>query len=181
MKNLFLLLMLVVITPVLTSCGGSKSKKTPEDDGLKVECHKVGGCPDDDLKVQCLKVGGCPDDGGGMTFSENTDSSKNLEAMGAKVEAMEVAEMEDKLINYGLSVDRAQTLGKLMNSYNKIKTKRALTSREKDVFTKELTGLSFDKASSVLVEQGYDALVEKASVVNGAHPEAIKELLNEVI
>ena len=119
--------------------------------------------------------------GEGMTFSEDADSSKDLEVMGAKVEAMEVAAMEESLINYGLSTERAQTLGKLMNSYSKIKTKRALTSREKDVFTKELTGLSFDKASSVLVDEGYDALVEKASEVNGADPEAIKALLNEVM
>jgi hypothetical protein len=115
------------------------------------------------------------------TFSLDGNSQKDLESMGAKVEALEVAEMEDILVNYGLSSDRSEKLGKLMVSYNKIKTKRALTSREKDVFTKELTGLSFDKASSVLVEEGYDALVEKASVVNGVDPEAIKELLNEVI
>ena len=108
-------------------------------------------------------------------------STKRGTSFSAKVEAMEVAEMEDMLLNYGLSAERSAKLGKLMNSYSKIKTKRALTSREKDVFTKELTGLSFDKATSVLVDEGYDALVEKASEVNGADPEAIKELLNEVM
>ena len=117
----------------------------------------------------------------GNYYSEKSDTTKDLESAGAKVEAMEVAELEDILVNYGLSTERASKLGKLMNSYSKIKTKRALTSREKDVFTKELTGLSFDKASSVLVDEGYDALVEKASEVNGADPEAIKELLNEVM
>jgi len=115
------------------------------------------------------------------SFSLDSDYIKDLEFIGSQIEAMEVAEMEDTLINYGLSNERAQKLGKLMNSYSKIKTKRALTSREKDVFTKELTGLSFKKASSLLVEEGYDALVEKASEVNEADPEAIKELLSEIL
>ena len=114
-------------------------------------------------------------------FENSVNSEKDLEKLGAQVEAMEIAEMEENLINYGLSLDRAQTLGKLMNSYSKIKTKRALTAREKDIFTKELTGMTFDKATSVLVEEGYDALVDRASEVNGADPEAIKELLNEVM
>ncbi len=114
-------------------------------------------------------------------FSQDTDSSKNLEAMGAKIEALEVAEMEDTLINYGLSTERSQKLGKLMVSYKKVKTKRGLTSREKDVFTKELTGMTFKKASETLVQEGYDALVEKASDINGIDPEAVKELLNEVM
>ena len=114
-------------------------------------------------------------------FSEDSDTSKDLESMGANVEALQVADMEENLINYGLSTDRAETLGKLMTSYSKIKNKRGLTAREKDVFTKELTGLSFDRASEVLVDEGYDSLVERASEVNGADPEAIKELLNEVL
>ena len=33
MKNLLILLMLVVITPVLTSCGDSKTTETPTVDG----------------------------------------------------------------------------------------------------------------------------------------------------
>jgi len=114
-------------------------------------------------------------------FSEDSDTSKDLESMGAKSEALEVADMEDTLINYGLSAERAETLGKLMTSYSKIKNKRGLTAREKDVFTKELTGLSFDKASEVLVDEGYDALIDRASEVNGADPEALKELLNQVL
>ena len=89
--------------------------------------------------------------------------------------------MEERLINYGLSVDRASKLGKLMNSYSKIKTKRALTPREKNVFTKELTGMTFGKASSILVEEGYDVLIERASEINDVDPEAISELINEIM
>lgn len=114
-------------------------------------------------------------------FTETSEVTKDLELMGAKVEALQVSDLEDNLINYGLSTERAETLGKLMNSYSKIKNKRGLTAREKDVFTKELTGLSFDRASEVLVDEGYDALIDRASDINGADPEAIKELLNEVL
>ncbi len=120
-------------------------------------------------------------DADGNIYEAGTDSAKDLESVGAKVEAMEVEDLKDKLINYGLSEERTDKLSKLMVSYKKIQNKRGLTGREKDVFTKELTGMTFEKASSVLVEEGYDALVEKASDANGLDPEAIKELLNEVM
>ena len=120
-------------------------------------------------------------EGNGLIFESTENLSKDLEKAGAQMEAMQAAEMKDMLVNYGLSSDRAEKLGKMMNSYSKIKNKRGLTSREKDVFTKELTGMSFDSATSVLVEEGYDALVEKASDINGIDPEAVKELLNEVM
>jgi hypothetical protein len=116
-----------------------------------------------------------------MVFEESSNTKKDLEKVGSSIEAMEVSKMEDMLVNYGLSAERSEKLGKLMVSYNKIKTKRALTGREKDVFTKELTGLSFDKAALVLAEEGYDALIEKASEANAADPEAVKELINEIL
>jgi len=116
-----------------------------------------------------------------VTFEDSTNFNKDLEKIGSKIEDLEVEKAREMLVNYGLSTVRAEKLGKLMVSYNKIKTKRALSGREKDFFTKELTGMSFDKASEMLVDEGYDALIDKASEVNGADPEAIKELLNEVM
>ena len=98
--------------------------------------------------------------------------------MGSKIE---VDSLKDQLLDYGFSDKKSMKIVRLANAFKSISSKRALTSREKDIFTKELTGLSFDKASSVLVDEGYDALVEKASAVNGADPEAIKELINEVL
>ena len=115
------------------------------------------------------------------TFEDSITSSKDLEKLGSKVEAMEVAKIEETLINYGLSNERASKLGSLMNSYSKIKTGKALTSREKDVFTKELIGLKFSEASEMLVNDGYDALIEKAAMINEADPEAIKELINQIL
>ena len=170
MKNLLILLILVMSTSMLTSCGAGT-----------LACKIYHLCKDEGTEDS--NTSGITGDAStsSMAFEESQSNGKDLEHMGAQIEAMEVAEMEDMLLNYGLSAERSAKLGKLMNSYSKIKTKRALTSREKDVFTKELTGLSFDKATSVLVDEGYDALVEKASEVNGADPEAIKELLNEVM
>ena len=115
------------------------------------------------------------------SFENSITSSKDLEKLGSKVEAIEVAKIEETLIGYGLSNEKAFKLGSLMNSYSKIKTARALTSREKDVFTKELTGLKFDQASELLVSVGYDALIEKAAMINEADPEAIKELINQIL
>ena len=116
-----------------------------------------------------------------VVFEESSTESKDLEKIGSKVEALEVAEMEEMLVEYGMSAERSEKLGKMMTSYSKVKTKRALTSREKDVFTKELTGMSFKKASSVLVDEGYDVLIERASEINDVDPEAISELINEIL
>ena len=115
-----------------------------------------------------------------FNFQEGSTSNKDIEKIGAEIEAMEVAEMEDTLVSYGLSNERAEKLGKLMNSYRKIKTKRALNSKEKDMFTKELTGMSFDEAATEMVED-YDGLIEKAAELNETSPEAIKELINTIM
>ena len=113
-----------------------------------------------------------------VTFEDSTSIEKDLEKIGSKIE---VNSLKDQLLDYGFSDNKSIKIVRLANAFKSISSKRALTSREKDIFTKELTGLSFDKASSILVNEGYDALVEKASIVNGADPEAIKELINEVL
>ncbi len=58
--------------------------------------------------------------------------------------------------------------------------KRALTSREKDIFSKELTGLSFDQAAEMMVDD-YEGLIERAADLNETSPEAIKELINNIM
>ncbi|TDJ07998.1 MAG: hypothetical protein E2O68_02790 [Deltaproteobacteria bacterium] len=114
-------------------------------------------------------------------FENDETSGKDLEKLGSKVQDIKTQELKDSLIAYGMSEDKVAKIAKLSTAYKSIKNKRALTAKEKDVFTKELTGLSFDKASSVLVDEGYEALVEKASEVNSMDPEAIKELLNNLM
>ena len=48
------------------------------------------------------------------------------------------------------------------------------------MFTKELTGMSFDEAATEMVED-YDGLIEKAAELNETSPEAIKELINTIM
>ena len=142
--------------------------------GLEKRINEMHGIEGGELEVRYI--------GPEYSFELGNNHTKDLEKIGLEFEKNIVSEISSDLVTkYGFSQDRALKLRKLVNSYKQIKNKRALTNREKDVFTKDLTGMTFDKASSVLVEIGYDALVEKASEVNGADPEAIKELLNEVM
>ena len=48
------------------------------------------------------------------------------------------------------------------------------------MFAKELTGLSFDKAAEMMVDD-YEGLIEKAAELNETSPEAIKELINNLM
>ncbi len=116
----------------------------------------------------------------GNLYETSSDSPKDLETAGAKFESLEVAQMEDMLISYGLSTERAEEVAKLANAYKKIVSKRALNSRERDMFTKELLGVPFNQAAKDMV-MDYDGLLERAAELNETSPEAIRELLNEVM
>ena len=115
------------------------------------------------------------------TFENSWDTEKDLEKVGFKIEGVEIEKFEDNLINYGFSSERARYLGKLLFSYKKIKNKRELTIRERDLFTKEVLEITFKKASEILENDGYDVLINKASEVNGVGPEAVREVLNDVL
>lgn len=120
------------------------------------------------------------DDNGNYYFTEGRDSSKDLESIGYRIESTEVESVKENLLSYGLSVERTEKLAKLFTSYQKISNKRALNASEKDVFTKELLGMSFDKAANKMVEN-YDGLIETAADKNGTSPEAVKELVNSFL
>ena len=115
-----------------------------------------------------------------FTFSQELDSSKDLESFGQKVEQGEIDQIQDRLVNHGLSTERSQKVAKIANHFSKISSQRALTSREKDLFTQELTGLSFDEAAAEMVED-YEGLIKKAAKLNETGPEAIKELINTIM
>jgi hypothetical protein len=119
-------------------------------------------------------------DGTNFFYSEDTQVSKDVEALGSKIESKEVESMKDGLISYGLSVERTEKLAKLMTSYKNISNKRSLNASEKDSFTKELLGMSFDKAAKEMTEN-YEGLIEKAADKNGTSPEAVKEIINEML
>lgn len=113
-------------------------------------------------------------------YETESDSLKDLEARGARVEIMEVESVKKSLLQYGLSVERTEKLSKLLVSYKTIINKRALNASEKDVFTKELLGMTFDEAAKEMV-QNYDGLIEAAADKNGTSPEAVKELVSEFL
>ena len=117
---------------------------------------------------------------GGVVLEETQSNSKDLEKLGANIEAVEVESIKDKLLSYGLSNDRTEKVARLANSYKKILNKRGLNSREKNMFTKELLGLSFDEAAAEMVED-YEGLIERAADRNETSPEAIKELINTMM
>ena len=119
-------------------------------------------------------------DAKGKLYEASSDSTKDLESMGAKFESMEVAQMEDMLISFGLSTERAEKVARLANSYKKITSKRALNSREQDMFSKELLGVPFNQAAKEMM-MDYDGLLERAADLNETSPEAIKELLNQIM
>ena len=65
--------------------------------------------------------------------------------------------------------------------FRKIQNKRGLNERERNYFTNEVLGISFKEASEALVGDGLDSLIEKASEKNETDPEAIKELIEEIM
>ncbi len=117
------------------------------------------------------------DDNGNYYFTEGRESSKDLEFLGSRIESTEVESIKENLLSYGLSVERTEKLAKLFISYQKISNKRALNVLEKDLFSQELLGMTFDDAAKEMVEN-YDGLIETAAEKNGTGPEAIKELVS---
>ena len=111
-------------------------------------------------------------------FETSGMSSKDLEKMGSNSEKIQIDGLEDGLLFLGFSEDKSRNLAKLAVAYNKIKQKRALSNWEKDRFSKALLGVSFNKASKILVEEGKDSLVEQAVKLHNTTPEAIEEILN---
>ena len=102
-------------------------------------------------------------------LSQDIDSKKDLENLASAIET-------EELTRYGLSTKTA----KMVKNLAKTAGNRALTAREKDMFSKELLGLSFNKAAEMMVED-YDGLIEKAAELNETSPEAVKELINNIL
>jgi len=120
-------------------------------------------------------------DGLTVYYEDNTETPKDLESISAQAEATEVEAVKENLVNYGLSVERSEELSSLLNSYRKIKNKRGLNESEKDFFTEEVLGLNFKNATETLAEEGLDSLVDQAADFNQADPEAVRELINEMM
>ncbi len=175
MKKTILLLMLTI----LVSCGGSfnpffpfiPKKSPPVDPGYGIPesgVEEILADPDYGIKEN-------------SAFSSEIDISKDLEKFGSKIEEIEIESLKDRLVEYGLSDKRTQKVANLVIAYKKISSKRALNAREKNLFTRELLGISFADAAKILVEEGHEVLIEKASEINETSPEDIEELIKTIL
>ena len=115
-------------------------------------------------------------------FSEANASPKDLEALGANLEAFQNQNLGETLaINFGLSVERSEKIARLITQYRKLSTKRALTPTEKNYFSHELLGTDYENAYNSLTSgENLDNLLEKAADINGTSPEAVSTILSEI-
>ena len=123
--------------------------------------------------------------GGHVLFSETVGSLKDLELMGSRVEENNALDLGEKLsAQYGLSEERGLEVAKTVSIYNKLTSKRALTPREMDKFTNKLLGVNYKDAEKGIKsgdQDEFNALMEKAADVNGTSPEAMTEIIKDMV
>lgn len=120
-------------------------------------------------------------------FSLEVVTTKDLEKIAAFNEREASEGYAYQLMeNFGLSEARAQTISRQLISFRKLQGKRELTAREKDMFTKEILGFSFEKGKLALEnymqgeKEALDDLIVVAADKNETSPEHIKELFGEL-
>ncbi len=126
-------------------------------------------------------------EGAGMRFSTSQSSVKDLETLGAIVEKAESAATTKLLsVQYGLSQDRAEKLAKLGDQFKQITSQRELSTEDKDYFAKAAIGVDYAQYSSAMKDAAngkkasMDALVQKASALNGTSPEHTQKILKDL-
>ena len=119
----------------------------------------------------------------GELFSEKTQRSKDLEALGAKAQLSNSKEFANKLsAEYGLSEQRATKVAKLVSQYNNLSSKRSLSNREQNYFSRELLGVDYNQALEAMTktQDERSQLLEKAAKVNGTSSEQVSSIINEL-
>ncbi|MFI5390279.1 MAG: hypothetical protein ACHQYQ_02875 [Bacteriovoracales bacterium] len=118
-------------------------------------------------------------------FSENVAAVKDVEIMGTKVEDQNAIALGEKLsTQYGLSNDRGQAVAKTIAAYNKLASKRSLTSVEKDQFSNNLLGVDYKTAEKGLKggdAKEFESLMESAAKTNGTTPEAVSAIVRDMV
>lgn len=124
-------------------------------------------------------------DGEWNLLSESATAVKDLELIGSKVEDQKANIIgEDLAAQFGLSEERAYHVAKTMAAYNRLISKRALTAREKNQFSKTLLGVDYKVAEDSIMsgdEYEYNALMEKAAEFNETTPEQVSAIIKEFI
>lgn len=119
---------------------------------------------------------------------EISEFAKDLELMGSMEETKTKENIKNQLTDqFGLSLERSRELSSLIFSFNKVRTKRALNIKEKNILTKKLIGINFDvgkKALEAHIQGNPDSLeriIERASQMNDISPEHMNELIEEYL
>jgi hypothetical protein len=123
-------------------------------------------------------------DKNGNIFSESGQTSKDLEGIAARIEGAKTEKLGEILnINYGLSVDRAQSVARNISAYQKLSSRRSLTENEKNYFSHELLGVNYKDAQKALTSgdsNDLNALLEQAAEKNGTSPEQVSSIITEI-
>lgn len=124
----------------------------------------------------------------GNIFENTEDSPKDLESLAAEAELTKINSYKDLLVNdFGFSEIRANKVSKLVNNFHLLKMKRTLNGKDYDYLSNELIGIDFKslkKAYEGYVKgdaEGLEVVLEKASDVNNVSPEAVQELMAEIL
>ncbi|MBF0297816.1 MAG: hypothetical protein HQK51_03805 [Oligoflexia bacterium] len=122
-----------------------------------------------------------------MVFEETNYSKKDLEKYGAQLESLKIGLTAENITSrFGLSEERGIVVAKLYNDWNAINKKRAITILDLNEFSRQLTGISYEKIRSSYVEsiQGNKTALkivyDKAAEINRITPENISKIINEM-
>ena len=113
---------------------------------------------------------------------------KDLEKIAAIKEGQHRKNYEEYIVEaYGLSESRASEVSKVVFGYKKLKSKRSLTKRDKNILTEKLLGFDYDTGKQALAKvisgeksDEIEELFQKAANKNDIAPEHVKELIAEV-
>lgn len=123
-----------------------------------------------------------------IAFEETELNGKDLEKMGSLQEMLMLKSLTDEFSSeFGLSEERSHSLARLINNWKKISNRRTMTESDANLFLDEAIGSSYKKLKDAIKskQQGnldsYDQLIEKAAEVNHTYPEAVTELISELL
>jgi len=113
---------------------------------------------------------------------------KDLEKIAALTERKHLQNFQDYVTGeYGLSEKRAKEVSKMIFGYNKIKAKRSLTEKDKNLLTQKLLGFSYETGKKALGQMiagessgEIEDLFQKAADKNNIDPEHVKILIGDI-
>ena len=123
-----------------------------------------------------------------ITFSEKNGSIKDVESLGSRIKNIESEELAEVLtLEFGLSEQRSEEVAKIKTSYDKISSNRELTLKERNQMTMRLLGVDLKSAKNALERriqgsnEDYNMFIERSSEFNNIDPEALTEMVSEIL